>query len=307
MSYILDALKKAEQDRPVARVPTLKTVHRPPARPVRRLWPWVGAVVVLVNAGVLIWLMRSGPMPSAGIPARSPVTPAASAPTTVTEQAVPAPPADPAPRVSPPETPAAVAIAPPPPTRPPPERTPAVPKRAESARGPSVALAPAAPKAEPRQPKPADARAEPTARPAPEKPASPAPAPPVPPIASAPNRPGTAPVAPTPPVPPIASAPNRPGTAAPVAPSQPVPAERGRGSLPAPGDMSPGSQEVIQGMRLQVVVYSDVPTERLVFIDNHKYVEGQSIDGKVLVESIMPDGAILVYQGKRFKLRAAAD
>ena len=60
-------------------------------------------------------------------------------------------------------------------------------------------------------------------------------------------------------------------------------------------------------MRLQVVVYSDVPTERLVFIDNHKYVEGQSIDGKVLVESIMPDGAILVYQGKRVKLRAAAE
>jgi general secretion pathway protein B len=285
MSYILDALKKAERDRPAAKVPTLKTVHQPPAGPARRLWPWFGAVVVLVNAGVLIWLMRSAPMPSTGIPASSPVAPAASAPTPVTEQAVPARPADPAPRVSPSEAPAAVATAPPPPSRPQPERTPAVPKRADAVRGPSVALTPAVSKAEPRQPKPADARAEPAARPALEKPASPTPAPPVPPIASAPNRPGTAPVAPSP----------------------PVPAERGRGSLPASGDMSPGSQEVIRRMRLQVVVYSDVPTERLVFIDNHKYVEGQSIDGKVLVESIMPDGAILIYQGKRFKLRASAD
>jgi len=285
MSYILDALKKAERDRPTAKVPTLKTVHRPPAGPARRLWPWVGAVVVLVNAGVLVWLMRSGPMPSTGIPAGSPVMPAASAPPTVTEQAVPAPRVDPAPRVSPSGAPAAVAAAPPPPGRTQPERTPAVPKRADAARGPSVAPAPAVPKAEPRQPKPADARAEPAARPAPEKPAPPTPAPPVPPIASAPNRPGTAPVAPSP----------------------LVPAERGRGSLPASENMSPGSQEIIQRMRLQVVVYSDVPTERLVFIDNHKYVEGQSIDGKVLVESIMPDGAILVYQGKRVKLRAAAE
>jgi hypothetical protein len=217
MSYILDALKKAERDRPAARIPTLKTVHRPPAGPSRRLWPWVGAVVVLVNTGVLIWLMRSAPMPSTVIPAGSPVIPAASAPTTVTEQTVPAPRADPAPRVSPSEAPGVVAAAPPPPSRAQPERTPAVPKRADAARGSSVVLAPVAPKAEPRQPRSADARAEPAARPAPEKPATPTPAPPAPPIASAPNRPGTAPIAPSP----------------------LVPADRGRGSLPASGDMSP--------------------------------------------------------------------
>ena len=60
-------------------------------------------------------------------------------------------------------------------------------------------------------------------------------------------------------------------------------------------------------MKLQVVVYSDVATQRMVFIDNRKYVEGQSIDGNVLVESIVPDGAILLYQGKRTKLRASPD
>jgi hypothetical protein len=256
MSYILDALKKAERDRPAATVPTLKTVHQPPAGPARRLWPWVGAVVVLVNAAVLIWLMRSGPMRSTKIPAGSPNTPVASAPATVTEQAVPARPADPAPSVVPSETPATVAAAPPPPSRPQPERTPAVSKRVEAARVPT------------------DARPEPAAGPAPERPASPAPAPPVPPIASVPHRPGTAPVAPSP---------------------------------PASADISPGSPEFIQRMKLQVVVYSDVVTQRMVFIDNRKYVEGQSIGGNVLIESIVPDGAILLYQGKRIKLRASAD
>jgi hypothetical protein len=45
----------------------------------------------------------------------------------------------------------------------------------------------------------------------------------------------------------------------------------------------------------------------MVFIDNRKYIEGQSIDGRVVVESIVPDGAIVLYQGQRFKLRASAD
>ena len=259
MSFILDALKKAERDRTATTVPTLETVHQRPAGPARRLWPWVAAVVLLVNAGVLIWLMRAGTMRSTEIPASSPARPVASAPATVTEQAVPARPADPAPRVSPSETPATVTASPAQP-----EPTPAVPKRAEAARDPSMALAP----------KPADARAESAARPAPEKPASPIPAPRVPPIASVPNRPGTATVAPSP---------------------------------PTSADIPPGSPEFIRSMKLQVVVYSDVATQRMIFIDNRKYVEGQSIDGKVLVESIVPDGAILLYQGKRIKLRASAD
>ena len=264
MSYILDALKKAERDRRPATVPTLETVHQPaPAGPARPLWPWVAAVVVLVNAGALIWLMRTGPMRSTEIPASPPVPPVASAPARVPEKAVPARPPDPTSRVSPSETRAAVAAAPPSSSQPQIESTPVVPKRAEVTRGPSVEPAP----------KPA-ARAEEAPRPAPEKPASPTPAPRVPPIASVPNRAASAPVTPSP---------------------------------RAPADISPASPEVIQRMKLQVVVYSDVATKRMVYIDNRKYVEGQSIDGKALLESIVPDGAILLYEGKRIKLRASAD
>jgi len=63
-------------------------------------------------------------------------------------------------------------------------------------------------------------------------------------------------------------------------------------------------QDAISKMHLQVVVYSEVPSDRLVFINNHKYVEGQSIDGKVVVETIKPDSAVLTYQGQRFSLRS---
>ena len=62
-------------------------------------------------------------------------------------------------------------------------------------------------------------------------------------------------------------------------------------------------QEGVGKMRLQMVVYSDVPAERLVFINGQKYIEGQTVDGKLVVESILPDAAVLSYQGQRFTLR----
>ncbi len=62
-------------------------------------------------------------------------------------------------------------------------------------------------------------------------------------------------------------------------------------------------QDLVGKMKLQMVVYSDDAAKRLVFIDNQKYVEGSSIDGKLILESITPDGAVLSYEGKRFELR----
>jgi hypothetical protein len=53
-----------------------------------------------------------------------------------------------------------------------------------------------------------------------------------------------------------------------------------------------------------MLVFSAVPSERLVFINNQKYVEGQRIDDSTVVESITPDGAVLSYQGRRFVLRS---
>lgn len=61
MSYILDALKRAERDRHLAPVPTLATVHSS-AHPTRPRWPWVGGGVLLVNAIVVMLLLRAGPV-----------------------------------------------------------------------------------------------------------------------------------------------------------------------------------------------------------------------------------------------------
>src|SRR5262249_57266659 len=63
VSYILDALRKAEQRRRrPARVPTLATVHRP--RATERRWPWIAAAaLVRVNVAVLTLLLRPAPAP----------------------------------------------------------------------------------------------------------------------------------------------------------------------------------------------------------------------------------------------------
>lgn len=49
MSYILDALKKAERDRRRAHVPSLATMHSVPAER-RTRWPWIVGALVTVNA-----------------------------------------------------------------------------------------------------------------------------------------------------------------------------------------------------------------------------------------------------------------
>jgi hypothetical protein len=40
----------------------------------------------------------------------------------------------------------------------------------------------------------------------------------------------------------------------------------------------------------------------MVFINGRKYVEGEKIDGKYLLERITEDGATLAYQGQRLRL-----
>ena len=50
-------------------------------------------------------------------------------------------------------------------------------------------------------------------------------------------------------------------------------------------------------------MYSDVPAERMVFINGRKYVEGQAVNEDAVVEQITQEGAILRRQGKRVVLR----
>ncbi len=55
-------------------------------------------------------------------------------------------------------------------------------------------------------------------------------------------------------------------------------------------------------LRLDIHVYSDDPGSRFVFVNMRKYREGDRLDGDILVEGITPDGAILSLRGQRFLL-----
>ena len=84
MSYILDALKRAERDRHLTHVPTLATIH-PSAHPTRPRWLWVvGGGVLLVNAIVVTLLLRAGP--GAGPTSTTSLAPPAAAPPTADVQ-----------------------------------------------------------------------------------------------------------------------------------------------------------------------------------------------------------------------------
>jgi type II secretory pathway component PulC len=68
--------------------------------------------------------------------------------------------------------------------------------------------------------------------------------------------------------------------------------------MPAP-PASPSLAEVIPTLTLNAHIYSKVKEERIVYIDNRRYVEGQRVNGLYLLEAITPQGVLLSYQGER--------
>ena len=264
MSYILDALKKADRDRHPVAVPTLATVHQTPAPPSRRrlLWPWIAGAVIVVNVGVWLWLSRPAPSVPDGALVSGTQAPATSPAPAAPEQAARARPVEP---VATPDAldKAAVAVAP---SQAPPSLTRSAPSVPLSRREQNPDAAPRA-ATKPAHVTSAGAAAQrsaspPTPETAPEK--SPAPA-----VASAPVK----------------------------------PLERDL-AIPPASQEPPVPQEVFANLHLQVHVYSEVPAERRVFINNQKYVEGQRIDANLVIESITSDGVFVSYQGKRVLLRA---
>jgi general secretion pathway protein B len=66
--------------------------------------------------------------------------------------------------------------------------------------------------------------------------------------------------------------------------------------------MPPEMQRAIPPMVVTIHVYSSQESQRILFINNREYHQGSLIDGGARVEAIVPDGAVLSYQGERFKL-----
>lgn len=104
MSYILEALRKAERERNVGQVPDLSAVCALPAPPAKRIWPWMLlAAVLAINAAVLAWVLLPHEQPvanptiasagTAGAPRQAVAPPRAEL--TAADFAAPAPPAVP--------------------------------------------------------------------------------------------------------------------------------------------------------------------------------------------------------------------
>lgn len=72
-------------------------------------------------------------------------------------------------------------------------------------------------------------------------------------------------------------------------------------SAAAPPSTAPTAVEEPK-LKVQVVVYSDVPAQRLVFIDGRRYAEGDKVDAETVVERITPEGAVVTRRGQSFAL-----
>jgi len=271
MSFILDALKKSENERQRTIGPSLADIPLRRAKNDRPWWALAVAALLVVNLGVLIvvlWRDRDAPD-----------TQAAAATPQVQTQAAPAPQQH-APR---PQPMSAV-------VGPAPERTnPAVHSLADEAGVPGEGYASEVPF----EPSVGGAAAVPEGPPV-VRPITP------PTVTALPNQATFAAQSRT--------APDRNPSAASVHGGLPLvtgaqerPPEPSNEMLPTNSSLIAGGTS-LPDMKLDIHVYSSKPAERFVFVNMRKYVEGQTLSEGPMLERITQDGAILNQNGLRFLL-----
>jgi hypothetical protein len=67
--------------------------------------------------------------------------------------------------------------------------------------------------------------------------------------------------------------------------------------------LSPEIQASVPKLKISILAYASGAADRMAYINGQKYVEGQLVDGKLKVESIVRQGVVLSIQGQRFLLR----
>lgn len=65
-------------------------------------------------------------------------------------------------------------------------------------------------------------------------------------------------------------------------------------------------REAVDKMTISVLMYSETKAERRAYINGRKYVEGDYVDGRYFVESITLEGVVLTYEGERALLRSGS-
>jgi len=82
-----------------------------------------------------------------------------------------------------------------------------------------------------------------------------------------------------------------------------VPEPRIPPETPPASPSPPPARPDTSKLKLEVLSYSDVAAQRLVFINGRRYREGDTIDSGAKIEEIREDGVVLSEQGQRFTLR----
>jgi hypothetical protein len=291
MSYILDALKRAEQQRgaPARAAASLPRAIATELEP-RARWPWIVgglAGLALIASAVAFWPAREPTLTASAPPIVSPAPPAAGSGALPTAGSTGAPAVpSPAPRATG-ATPAEPAL---PPARIEP------PARPSAALPPRAHLAPPAPRlAAPRPPAvsgeaAASRQSAAASEQVPRTPPAPA------------GEPRSALTRLTPSVtPPSPSA--RPAPRAEERPAPVRPADVTRATPPAPATGGGDLKAMAAKLSIQVLSWAPERKDRFVFLNGRKYGEGQLIEDKILVEQIMEDGVVLALQGERVTLK----
>jgi len=281
MSYILDALRKAERERSRARVPTLGTIHVLREREARFPVRWAVFLAVLGIGAVSAWkvmpLIQGDLRPAEKSKGRGAARmgPADQPPVTVQDGSTRSTPSVPSSATEP----------------------------AAGAEGSRSRTRPAAPPV--RASQPSDRPSRPLDAPAPTEDATG-------------GMIATVPDAVAPPLHPPRGL-SRPlqetaGTIGPAQASPPARAEPEQradrveappaGSSQVSADGGPLALEAaLARLRLDVFVYMKEPEKRMVVINGQRYTVGQMVEDRYLLEAIIPEGAILGYQGQRALLR----
>ena len=289
MSFILDALKKADRERNLSKVPTFTTVHIPVYATGRRVAVWAVAGALLGGAALVWWLQPSAeapvstvqPRPSAAVNPPARLTDRERGPASGAVANLP-------PTVLPESVPPWPSVAPRPGDRRQADRDRTVRQRPNQPAPkplPQPPTAPIQPEIRETRPVELDAPVLPSRRPEAQ------------PSVEASRTPSLVIPAP-PPVAPPAPATPRPEAQPPLganrSPAVVIPAA----APPAP-PAQPTLREALSKMTLDVFVYTDVEVDRMVVINGRRYVKGQLVDGLFLVEAINPDGVVLTYRDER--------
>jgi general secretion pathway protein B len=82
-------------------------------------------------------------------------------------------------------------------------------------------------------------------------------------------------------------------------PADPAPPTAVQDVLPLWMQMPAEWRAAVPDLSINLMAYSQDPSERLVYIKGQRYTEGERVEGKIEIEEITREGVILSYQGRR--------